>query len=96
MSNIIKFPEPKQLEALRAVETAMKGIKELYDGLETMQASYWKLVTKSLELNQEYQILLADLIKVVGIESVPKHLLEFVHMVVDPRTGEIIYQSEDE
>lgn len=95
MTNVIKFPEPEQLTALRAVENAMTKIKIVYTSLEKMQESYWTLITKTLEMNQEYQELLAELIQVVGIESVPKHLLEFVHIIIDPKTGEIIYQSDD-
>ena len=96
MADIIQFPPQKHLEIFRAIEESMNSLKDLYEGMERLQETYWKLVARTTELNLEYQRLLNELIPIVGIEGIPKELLDFAWVVVDPRTGEIVYTKDDE
>ena len=90
---IIQFPERKQVTQIKQIQDELRS---LYDGMTRINRGYWKLMKQATDLQVEYQEVLQSYSGVVGIENVPKELLEFAWILIDPDTGEITYIKDDE
>ena len=96
MSNILKFPKEKNLEA--QLQEAVDGLLELHDSLQKGYDLMQKLEDKLEEEESKYNQILVKYARAIGVENIPLLYLEHAsdYLSVNVETGDISFEPPDE
>jgi len=96
MSNILKFPKEKNLEA--QLQESVDGLLELHDSLQHGYDLMQKLEDKLEEEEARYNQILVKYARAIGVENIPLAFLEHAseYLTVNIETGDISFEPPNE